>query len=110
MAIVATPGEHFSVPERVIKSGNVVPAEIATHELGGLGLAYALELAALVALKNRKRSRRVAAWWLQRWSDETAGATIADFICAAGCFAALGGPRHEQALAALREFADPARR
>ena len=39
----------------------------------GLSLADALDFTALVALRNRDRSRRMAARWLQRWLDETAG-------------------------------------
>ena len=49
----------------------------------------------------------MAARWLQRWLDETPAVMIDDAVMVAGCLAALGGPRHEQALAALR--ADDAR-
>jgi hypothetical protein len=34
----------------------------------------------------------MAARWLQRWLDETAGVTIDDAVMVAGCLAALGGP------------------
>ena len=68
----------------------------------GLSLADALDFTALVALRNRERSRRMAARWLQRWLDETAGVTIDDASFVVGCLAALGGPSHAAAIDALR--------
>jgi hypothetical protein len=44
----------------------------------------------------------MAARWLQRWLDDTPGATIDDAVMVAGCLAALGGPRHEAAVLSLR--------
>ena len=85
--------------------GNVVAAELAAREMRGLSLADALDFTALVALRNRERSRRMAARWLQRWLDETAGVTIDEAMMVAGCLAALGGSRHEPALASLRQVA-----
>jgi hypothetical protein len=35
-----------------------------------LSLGDALDFTALVALRNRDRSRRMAACWLQRWPDK----------------------------------------
>jgi hypothetical protein len=58
---------------RAIDAGNVVPAEIAAHELRGLSLEDALDLTALVALRNCDRSRRMAKWW--RRSGFNAGST-----------------------------------
>jgi hypothetical protein len=75
------------------------------RELGGLDLRDALELTALVALRDRPRSRRLAARWLQRWLEQTPAPTIDTATMVAGCLAALGGETHEQALASLRDHA-----
>jgi hypothetical protein len=100
-------GEHGSVYGNFIRSieaGNVVAAELAARELGGLRLVDALELVALVARKDRNRSRRMTARWLERWLTETAVPTIDDAVMVAGCLAALGGGAHENALWSLREI------
>jgi len=76
-------------------------AEITARELGRLDLTDALELTALVALKDRPRSRRMAARWLERWLAETRPA-IDEAVMVTGCLAALGGPNHEFALSAVR--------
>jgi len=62
----------------------------------------ALELTALVALRDRERGRRYAIRWLKRWLTERDAATIEDAAWLAGCLAALGGNSHDAALAALR--------
>ena len=86
---------------RALERGNLVVAEITARELGRIDLADALELTALVALKNRARSWRMAARWLERWMSETAPA-IDEAVMVAGCLAALGGPEHDGALEDLR--------
>ena len=101
-------GHPLTIFRRSIEVGNVVAAELAAREMRGLSLADALDFTALVALRNRDRSRRMAARWLQRWLDETAGVTIDDAVMVAGCLAALGGPTHKQALTALRAMAERA--
>jgi hypothetical protein len=78
-------------------------AEIVAREVGHLDLHEALELTALVAVKNRARSRRMAARWLERWLGETRP-SIDDALTAAANLAALGGELHAVALAALREM------
>jgi hypothetical protein len=55
----------------------------------------ALELTALVTLRDRERGSK-------RWLEEANAATIDDAAWLAGCLAALGGPAHGAALAALR--------
>jgi hypothetical protein len=60
---------------------------------------------ALVAVKDPRRRDRFAARWLQRHLEET-GATLADAAVAIGCLSALGGPRHDEGLTALRAMAD----
>ena len=100
-------GEHGSAYgnfTRSIEAGNVLAAEVAARELGSLRLVDALELAALVARKDRHRSRRMAARWLERWLTETPGPTIDDAVMVASCLAALGGSSHENAVWSLREI------
>jgi hypothetical protein len=86
---------------RSIEVGNVVAAELAARQMRGLSLSDALDFRALVALRNRDRSRRIAARWLRRWLDEMAGVTIDEGVMVAGCLAALGG------IARLREKRPP---
>ena len=87
---------------RAVDRGNLVVAEIEAREVGKLDLSEALELTALIALRDRERSRRVAARWLQRWLEETKTPTIEDAAMVAGCLSGLGGIRHTEALATLR--------
>ena len=72
--------------------------------MGSLTLVDALELTALLASKDRDRSRRMAARWLARWLGEARRPTIEDAAMVAGCLAALGGETHEPALWTLREL------
>ncbi len=73
--------------------------------MGRISLAEALELTALVAVKDWRRLDRFATRWLQRYLEET-GASLADAAVAVGCLSALGGPRHDEALVALRGMAE----
>jgi hypothetical protein len=67
-----------------------------------MSLVDALDFTALVALRDRDRSRRMAGRWLQRRLDEAGSVTIDDAAMAAVCLAALGGPHHAEGLAAIR--------
>ena len=49
-----------------IERGNLVVAEIEARGVGQLDLSEALELTALVALRDRECIRRYAVRWLQR--------------------------------------------
>jgi hypothetical protein len=91
----------------VIERGNLVVAEVTALELGGLDLADALELTALTALKDRPRSRRLGARWLERWLAETPAPRIDDAAMVAGLLAALGGELHDAAPAVLRAGRTP---
>jgi hypothetical protein len=93
---------------RALERGNLVVAEITARELGRIELSDALELTALVASKDRTRSRRMAARWLERWLGKTAPA-IDEAVMVAGCLAALGSTRHHEALETLRATTRPAR-
>ena len=100
-------GDHGSAHAnfaRALERGNVIVAEASARELGTLRLADALELTALIAKKDRPRSRRLAARWLERWLNETPIPTIDDAAMVAGCLAALGGDAHESAVWSLREL------
>jgi hypothetical protein len=56
--------------QRAISSRNLLNAETAAREMGGLSLADALELCALLAKADPKRFERAALRWLQRFIDE----------------------------------------
>jgi len=102
---VTSQGHARTVFRRAIEHGNLVLAEATIRELGVVALGEALELTALMASKESPRARRAAARWLQRFLAERP-ATIDDAVFVAGCLAALGGPRHHEALTALRALVD----
>ncbi len=89
---------------RAIERGNVIAAEASARELGTLRLVDALELTALLARKDPRRARRMAARWLELWLAEMPAPTIDDAVMVAGCLGALGGASHENALWTLREI------
>jgi hypothetical protein len=63
-----------------------------------------LLLTALICKKQPERGRRVAARLLQRYLEQTPDATIQDAAVVASLLTALGGSRHDQALAALLDM------
>jgi hypothetical protein len=67
-----------------------------------------LELTALVAKRDPKRHRRLAARWLWRYLGESESITIDDAAVAVGLLLALGGPRHDEAFVALLGMAERA--
>jgi hypothetical protein len=99
---ITAQGHPRTAFRRAIERGNLVVAEIEARDVGQLDLGEALELTALVALRDRERGRRYAVRWLKRWLEETDAATLDDAALVAGCLAALDGHSHDAALAALR--------
>jgi glutathione S-transferase len=56
--------------QRAIASRNLLNAETAAREMGGLSLVDALALCELLAAADPKRYERAALRWLQRFIDE----------------------------------------
>lgn len=56
--------------QRAIHRRNVLAAEMAAREMGGLSLADALELCELLANVDPARYERAARRWLQRFIEE----------------------------------------
>jgi hypothetical protein len=81
-------------------------ATTVLKEMGHVTLLEALQLTALVSLRDRQRGSRYAVRWLQRLFDEHPGVTIEEAALAASALAALGGPGHEDAAAALVAVAE----
>jgi hypothetical protein len=78
--------------------------------LRGVTLVELLELTALIAAKDPGRRSRVCARWLLRWLQAHDFASIEEAAMAAGALAALGGPAHDDARAALLALAEHASR
>ena len=77
---------------RAIKNGNVLRAEMAAREMGGLSLADALSLCELLAGRDPARFERAALRWLQRFIDERLP-RLAEVVLAASALAEIGfGP------------------
>jgi hypothetical protein len=102
-------GHPRAVFHRAIERGNLLIAETTLRELGRPTLVELLELTALIALKDRRRYERVAARWVFRYLQESDAASLADVQAVAVGLAALGGPRHDEALLSLRGMAEAAR-
>ena len=99
-------GHPRAIFKRACERGNLLIAETTAREIGRISLQEALWLTALIALKDPRRRPRVAARWLQRFLEEHPSATIEEVLLAAGALAALGGPGHEDAAAALISMTD----
>ena len=85
-------------------------AETTARGIGRVSLVESLALTALIAQKDPRRRSRVAARWLLRYLEARDQAGIEEAALAASALAALGGPAHEEAHAALRELAERASR
>jgi len=62
----------------------------------------------LIARKDPRRHRRVAARWLLRYLEVCDEATIDEAAMVAACLAALAGDRHRDAALTLRAVAERA--
>jgi hypothetical protein len=79
-------------------------AETTLRELGRPTTEELLLLTALICERQPERGRRVAARFLLRYLEQTRDATIEEASVIAALLTALGGSRHEQALAALLDM------
>jgi hypothetical protein len=64
---VTAQGQPWTVFRRAIATDNLVAAELDARLMGDVSLVEALELTALVALRDPPRHPRYAARWLSRW-------------------------------------------
>jgi hypothetical protein len=92
--------------QRAIERGNLLVAETTLRELGRPTLGELLELTALIAVRDPRRYHRVAARWMFRYLQEAEAATLADVQAVTVGLSALGGPRHDEAVLALRGIAE----
>jgi hypothetical protein len=99
---VTAQGNPRTVFRRAIERDNLPAAELNARVIGNVTLVEALELTALVALRDPPRRSRYAARWLTRWLAETPAVTLEDAGIVVAYFGALGGPRHAAAVATLR--------
>jgi hypothetical protein len=99
-------GHPRAIYERAIERENLVVAEAILRELGRPTLVELLELTALIAKRDPRRHKRVAARWVFRYLQEDVAVTLDDLQGVVGCLAALGGPRHDEALLALLAMAE----
>jgi hypothetical protein len=105
---VTASGHPRAVFQRAIDRGNLMMAETTLRELGRPTLVELLDLTALIALRDPRRYRRVAARWVFRYLQEADRATLDDVQAVAVGLSALGGPRHDEALLALRGLGEQA--
>src|SRR5262245_28784292 len=100
---VTAQGNPRTVFRRAIERDNLVAAaELNARIMGNVTLVEALELTALVALRDPPRRSRYAARWLTRWLAKTPAATLEDAAIVVAYLGALGGTRHTAAVATLR--------
>jgi hypothetical protein len=96
-------GHPRAVFLRAVERGNLLVAEATAREIGKVSLGEALELVALIAQHDPRRHGRAGARWTRRFLEEHPGAGLDDLALVVGCLSALGGRRHDAALAALRD-------
>ena len=96
--------------DRALGNGNLLLAEMTARELGWINLLDALQLLALLTVKDPRRGERAKARWLRRYLEADPAAGLRETATVIGCLDALAGPGHEQALALLRTYAERASR
>ena len=89
--------------QRAIASRNLLNAETAAREMGGLSLADALSLCELIAATDPKRFERAALHWLERWMDERLP-PLAEVALAAAALAVLRHGRKAAGIVALKRL------
>jgi hypothetical protein len=89
--------------QRAIHARNLLNAETAAREMGGLSLADALALCELLAVTDRKRYERAALRWLQRFIDERLP-PLAEVALAAAALAELRHGRRAVGVEALKRI------
>jgi hypothetical protein len=102
-------GHPRSVFYRAIERGNLLAALDAIRHMGVVTLQEALQMTALVALRDRDRLEPWARRWLVRFLEERQP-SLDESALAAASLAALGGPGHHVAVAALTDMAEQASR
>jgi hypothetical protein len=107
---VTAEGHPRAIFNRAIERGNLVVAEMTAREIGRISLVEALELTALIALRDSGRHGRAGARWARRYLEEHPSAGLDDLALVVGCLSALGGTNHDAAITALRDMAEPASR
>jgi hypothetical protein len=100
MTSQGTPHGRF---QRAIASRNLLNAETAAREIGGLSLADALALCELLAATDPKRFERAALRWLQRFIDERLP-PLAEIALAASALAELRHGRRAVGVEALKRL------
>src|SRR5262249_33888501 len=80
--------------QRAIATRNLLNAETAAREMGGLSLADALALCELLAAADPKRYERAALRWLQRFIDERLPPLTEVVLAAAALTELRHGRRH----------------
>jgi hypothetical protein len=95
-------GSPRTVYRRAIKRENLAAAELNARLMGNVTLTEALELTALVALRDPERRGQFAGRWLTRFLSEKLRTSLEDAAIVVAYLGALGGPRHAQTVASLR--------
>ncbi len=103
-------GHPRAIYQRAIEGGNLLVAETTLREIGRVTLIEALQLTALIAVKEPRRHARVSARWLARYLETHESATIDEVAHVVGALVALGGDGHRTAYAALLDLAETASR
>jgi hypothetical protein len=102
---VTEQGHPATIFRRAVERGNLLLAETTLRaEIPRPSLGQLLELTALIAAKDARRHARVSARWLLRYLEQRDEATIDEALLVASALRALGGARHEEALALLRSL------
>jgi hypothetical protein len=76
--------------QRAIRNRNLLNAEIAARELGGLSLADALDLTLLMRETDRWRYERAAIRWLERFMEERQP-SLSEIVLASAALSERGG-------------------